>query len=65
MLLGTRAVLDGETEAGVWFPEERGTLRDRRTLLQRSAEGCSVFALNKPTWALESDASRLGMGMYW
>ncbi len=60
-----RCMLAGQTSPGVWFPEERGALSDRRALLSMSAEGTFRFVLNKPTWALESDPVQLGMGFYW
>ncbi|CAL8463528.1 g3062 [Coccomyxa elongata] len=60
-----KAMLAGETQPGVWFPEERGAVSDRRKLLQNAAEGTVRFELNRPPWALESNPTRLGMGMYW
>lgn len=60
-----KAILRGETQPGVWFPEERGAVSDRRKLLQDAAEGTVRFELNRPPWALESNPTRLGMGMYW
>ena len=58
-------MLKGETQPGVWFPEERGAIQDRRALLQAAAEGAVRFELNRPPWALESNPTRLGFGMYW
>ena len=55
----------GGTQPGVWFPEERGALRDRRALLQMSSEGTRRFLLNKPPWALETEPVQLGLGFYW
>lgn len=60
-----KAILAGETQPGVWFPEERGAVSDRRKLLQDAAEGTVRFELNRPPWALESNPVRVGMGMYW
>ena len=59
-----QAMLAGETQPGVWFPEEREALQNRRALLQSSAEGCVRFELNRPPWALESAPRRLGFGIY-
>lgn len=60
-----RCMLEGQTQPGVWFPEERGALADRRVLLQRAVEGSKRFVMNKPPWALETDPVQLGMGFYW
>ena len=60
-----RAMLAGETQPGVWFPEERGAISDRRALLAHAAEGTIRFELNRPPWALETNPTRLGFGMYW
>ncbi|EIE27591.1 saccharopine dehydrogenase-like protein [Coccomyxa subellipsoidea C-169] len=60
-----QAILAGQTQPGVWFPEERGAVSDRRKLLQDAAEGTVRFELNRPPWALESNPIRVGMGMYW
>ena len=60
-----RAMLAGETQPGVWFPEERSAISDRRALLAHAAEGTIRFELNRPPWALETNPKRLGFGMYW
>jgi hypothetical protein len=60
-----QAMLAGETQPGVWFPEEREAIPDRRGLLQRAAEGTIRFELNRPPWALETTPKQLGFGMYW
>ena len=60
-----RSMLAGGTAPGVWYPEERGALEDRRALLQMASEGCSRFMLNKPPWAIESDPVQIGLGFYW
>lgn len=59
------AMLDGETEPGVWFPEENGALKQRMKLLKYASMGCQRFILNKPVWALESNPKQLGFGMYY
>lgn len=61
----SRCMLAGHTRAGVWFPEEKDALKDRRALLQMSSEGCSRFVLNRSKWALESEPVQLGLGFYW
>jgi saccharopine dehydrogenase-like NADP-dependent oxidoreductase len=60
-----RAMLAGGTAPGVWYPEERGALNDRRALLAMATEGCNRFLLNKPPWEIESAPIQLGMGFYW
>lgn len=51
-------------QPGVWFPEERGALSDRRALLGMASEGCTRFLLNRTPWQLETDPIQLGMGLY-
>lgn len=60
-----RAMLEGETQPGVWFPEEPGALQKRTLFFERATRGCQRWALNKPTWALESDPRQLGFGIYY
>lgn len=60
-----RAMLEGETQPGVWFPEERGALQRRTRFFDRAKKGCQRFILNKPTWQLESDPKQLGFGIYY
>ena len=60
-----RCMLAGQTSPGVWYPEERGALSDRRALLAMAKEGTSRFLLNKPPWAIESEPVQLGLGFYW
>lgn len=59
------AVLSGGTQPGVWYPEEREALADRRAFLQYASKGCSRFDLNRPAWALESEVRQLGGLIYW
>ena len=59
-----RAMLNGSTEPGVWFPEEPEAVSDRRGLLMDAAEGTITFDLNKPPWQLGTDPKQIGMGMY-
>lgn len=58
------ALLAGDSQAGVWFPEEKEAVRDRRAVLKHAAQGCSRFELNKPAWALESKVDGIGL-FYW
>lgn len=57
-------MLEGETQPGVWFPEERGAVCDRVQFLKRARRGCQRFDINKPTWSLESNPKQLGFGIY-
>jgi hypothetical protein len=59
------AVLSGHTQPGVWYPEEKEALSDRRAFLQYAAKGCLRFDLNRPAWALESEVRQLGGLIYW
>ncbi|WIA20028.1 hypothetical protein OEZ86_013684 [Tetradesmus obliquus] len=59
------AVLSGQSQPGVWYPEEKEALADRRAFLQYAAKGCTRFDLNRPAWALESDVKQLGGLIYW
>ncbi|KAK9827368.1 hypothetical protein WJX81_002139 [Elliptochloris bilobata] len=60
-----RAMLAGGTQPGVWFPEQREAVPDRRGLLQMATDGAQRFELNRPPWAIESQPTQLGFGMYW
>ena len=59
-----KAMLNGSTKPGVWFPEEPEGIANRRELLKDAAEGCMAFDVNKPLWALGSDPRQIGMGLY-
>lgn len=59
------SMLAGGCLPGVWFPEERAAVADRRLLLQLASRGASRFLLNSPVWELETDAVQIGMGFYW
>lgn len=63
-MLGCRAVLDGETQPGVWFPEEKEAIRNRPLLLERASEGCFQFLMNKAPWEFYSAPKRVVMGIY-
>ena len=60
-----REVLAGQTAPGVWYPEEREAVQDRRLLLDLAAKGCERFELNRPPWALSGDPKQIGMGFYY
>lgn len=59
-----KAMLNGSTKPGVWFPEEPEGVANRRELLMDAAEGTMAFDVNKPLWALGSDPRQIGMGLY-
>lgn len=60
------AILEGNTQPGVWFPEEpEGIAVDaRETLLQRASKGTLNFIINKPPWMVESNPKEVGLGIY-
>ncbi|KAJ8770941.1 hypothetical protein K2173_022113 [Erythroxylum novogranatense] len=60
------AVLEGNTQPGVWFPEEpEGIAVDaREVLLKRAARGTLNFVMNKPPWMVETDPKEVGLGIY-
>ena len=57
-------MLRGETDPGVWYPEEAGAVKDRARLLEAAAVGCDNYEMNKAAWMLESKPINLGFGMY-
>ena len=59
------SLLTGQTAPGVWYPEEREALADRRAFLQLASTGCERFDLNKPAWAMESEVSSFAGLIYW
>lgn len=61
-----RAVLEGSTQPGVWYPEEPEgiAVEARQILLERAAEGTLNFVMNKSPWMIEEDPKQLGFGIY-
>ncbi|KAI5084221.1 hypothetical protein GOP47_0000390 [Adiantum capillus-veneris] len=61
-----RAMLEGSTQPGVWYPEEPEgiAIEAREILLERAAEGTLNFVMNKSPWMIEQDPKRLGLGIY-
>ena len=59
-----RCILAGHTSPGVHYPEEKAALKDRLSFLAMASKGTSKFLINKPLWAIETEAKQLGMGMY-
>ncbi|KAG2622920.1 uncharacterized protein LOC120696663 [Panicum virgatum] len=60
------AVLEGNTQPGVWFPEEPEgiAVEARKLLLERASRGTSNFVMNKPSWMVETDPKEVGLGIY-
>ena len=60
-----QSLLMGQTSPGVWYPEEREALSDRRAFLKLASTGCERFDLNKPAWSFESEVSSFAGLIYW
>ncbi|KAL6745899.1 Saccharopine dehydrogenase [Haematococcus lacustris] len=60
-----QAVLLGQTKPGVWYPEEKEALADRRAFIKFAATGCERLDLNRSAWSLESDPQQIGGLIYW
>lgn len=60
------AVLEGNTQPGVWFPEEPEGIRieARKLLLERASQGTSTFVMIKPSWMVETDPKEVGLGIF-
>jgi short subunit dehydrogenase-like uncharacterized protein len=58
------AMLRGETQPGVWYPEEPEAVADRAALLAAASQGCDNFVINQAAWMLESKPINLGFGLY-
>ncbi|XP_062202958.1 uncharacterized protein LOC133905241 [Phragmites australis] len=60
------AVLEGNTQPGVWFPEEPEgiAIEARKLLLERASQGTTNFVMNKPSWMVETDPKEVGLGIY-
>lgn len=60
------AVLEGNTQPGVWFPEEPQGLpiEAREVLLRRASQGTFNFVMNRSPWMVETDPKEFGLGIY-
>ncbi|XP_078445375.1 saccharopine dehydrogenase [Wolffia australiana] len=60
------SMLEGNTQPGVWFPEEEGGIpvEEREMLLQRASMGTFNFVMNKSPWMVETNPKELGLGIY-
>ncbi|XP_057837415.1 uncharacterized protein LOC131047645 isoform X1 [Cryptomeria japonica] len=61
-----RAVLEGSTQPGVWFPEEPEgiAVEARKKLLEWASEGTINFVMNRPPWMVETGPKEIGFGLY-
>ncbi len=59
-----QALLLGRTRPGVWYPEQKEALSDRREFLRLAATGCARFEVNRSRWALASEPTSLGGLIY-
>ncbi|RLN00189.1 uncharacterized protein C2845_PM06G14880 [Panicum miliaceum] len=60
------AILEGNTQPGVWFPEEpEGIATEaRKLLLERATQGATNFLMNKPSWVVETGWNEVHQGIY-
>ncbi|GAB2277048.1 hypothetical protein Dimus_011757 [Dionaea muscipula] len=60
------AVLEGNTQPGVWFPEETQgiAVEARKTLLTRATEAAINFVMDRPPWMVETDPKEIVLGIY-
>nr|XP_043628149.1 uncharacterized protein LOC122599667 [Erigeron canadensis] len=60
------AVLEGSTQAGVWFPEEPEgiAIEARELLLERASQGTINFVMHKSPWMVETNPKEVGLGIY-
>lgn len=58
------AMLEGQTQPGVWYPEEKEAVSNRRAVLGAASKGCFRFEVGKPAWAMESKMEGIGL-FYW
>ncbi|XP_076937977.1 uncharacterized protein LOC143607486 [Bidens hawaiensis] len=60
------AVLEGNTQPGVWFPEEPEgiAIEARELLLKRAAQGTINFVMHKAPWMVETNPKEVGLGIY-
>ena len=59
-----QCLLNDESQPGVWYPEEKEAMVNRKRFLEDAAEGCQRLVLNRPGWQLESDPQRVALGIY-
>lgn len=59
-----RCMLSGGTKPGVWFPEEKQAVSNRKSLFTLASKGCSRLLLNKSEFMIESGPTQVGLGFY-
>lgn len=59
-----RTLLQGGSQPGVWFPENREAVPNRREALLMASDGVARFELNVPVWSIEQEPKQLGFGLY-
>eukprot|EP01026_Neomeris_dumetosa_P002872 TRINITY_DN10783_c0_g1_i3.p3 TRINITY_DN10783_c0_g1~~TRINITY_DN10783_c0_g1_i3.p3 ORF type:complete len:137 (-),score=18.45 TRINITY_DN10783_c0_g1_i3:161-571(-) len=57
-------MLEQQHKPGVHFPESVDAVMDVEKFFERAQTGCRRFILNKPKWFLDSEAAKVGMGIY-
>lgn len=57
-------MLAGQTQPGVWFPEQAEAIPDRPLLLHLARYGTKQLLLNKSPFQLAADPVQLGFGIY-
>jgi hypothetical protein len=57
-------MLAGQTQPGVWFPEQEEAIPNRELLLKLASHGATQCLLNKSPFQLQNDPVQLGFGIY-
>lgn len=57
-------MLAGQSQPGVWFPEQQEAIPDRTLLLHLASQGTKQMLLNKSPFQLAADPVQLGFGIY-
>ena len=58
-----QAMLDGDCAPGVWYPEEKEAIANRKALFDRAGKGTTMFVMNQAGWLLETQPLNLGFGL--
>lgn len=57
-------MLAGQTQPGVWYPEQPEAIPNRELLLKLASHGTKQMILNKSPFQLQNDPYQLGFGIY-
>ena len=57
-------MLAGDTQPGVWYPEQPEAIPNRELLLKLASHGAKQVLLNKSPFQLQNDPVQLGFGIY-